>query len=231
MPSFNTSVMRTGSAGEETAGRSSPTARHESFDLVIMNPPFTKARLHEGRRGPKTIPSTAFGLLTHRLVDTDRPMASPSLTGRERYLLSRYAGIASAFAASGAQKDQARRCPGAWSYLCRLLPALGRFSQDDRDRYTDLTVLTIADADDDASVLRADTDMAECLVIARRLNRDEPPQNRVAFTSLRPQAAGVYAHASSLASGLLDGSLVRHIEDGPYGGTPLRLAKSWPVRK
>ena len=60
------------------------------------------------------------------------------------------------------------------------------------------------------------------MVIARRLKPDETPQNRSRFTSLNHRPQG-FAHASSLSGGLLDGSPVRHIEDGPYGGTPLTV--------
>ena len=66
--------------------------------------------------------------------------------------------------------------------------------------------------------------MAECLVIARRLKPDESPQDRARFTSLNHRPQG-FVHASSLAGSLLDGSQVRQIEDGPYGGTPLTVGK------
>ena len=62
--------------------------------------------------------------------------------------------------------------------------------------------------------------MAECLVIARKLKPDETRQDRACFASLRHRPQG-FAHASSLATGLLDHSQVRRLEDGPYGGTPL----------
>ena len=47
---FNTSdpAMRTGSAGEETAAQIIAEIPDEGFDLVIMNPPFTRATNHEG---------------------------------------------------------------------------------------------------------------------------------------------------------------------------------------
>ena len=34
-----------------------------------------------------------------------------------------------------------------------------------------------------------------------------------------------FAHATSLAAKMLDGSLVRRLEDGPYGGTPLMIGE------
>ena len=50
------------------------------------------------------------------------------------------------------------------------------------------------------------------------------PSNKASFASLSHRPQG-FAHASSLAGSLLDGSQVRRIEDGPYGGTPLMVGE------
>ena len=129
------------------------------------------------------------------------------------------AGIASAFAALAHKKIK----PGG--VLALVLPlsiASGLSWQGFRemldDDYTDVTVLSIAANGRDMS-FSSDTGMAECLVIARKLKKDESPKDRARFTSLRHRPQG-FAHASSLAGRLLDGSHVRGLEDGPYGGTP-----------
>ena len=51
MTLFNTSdpALRTGSVGEETAANVNVDIRDEGFDLVIMNPPFTREYAHTGR--------------------------------------------------------------------------------------------------------------------------------------------------------------------------------------
>ena len=85
--------------------------------------------------------------------------------------------------------------------------------------YTDLEILSIA-ANGREMSFSSDTGMAECLVIARKFKPEETPQDQVYFTSLRRRPRG-FAHASSLAGGLLDSGQVRRIENGPYGGTPL----------
>ena len=58
---FNTSdpAMRTGSAGEETAAQIIAEIPDEGFDLVIMNPPFTRATNHEGAHADITNPAFA----------------------------------------------------------------------------------------------------------------------------------------------------------------------------
>ena len=135
------------------------------------------------------------------------------------------AGIASGFAALAHKKIK----PGG--VLALVLPisaTVGSAWQGFRkmltDRYTGLTLLTIAAADNDELSFSSDTGMAECLVLARKLKPDETPQNRPHFVSLSHRPQG-FAHASSLAGRLLDGSRIRSIEDGPYGSTPLMVGE------
>ena len=85
----------------------------------------------------------------------------------------------------------------------------------------DLTVLSIA-ANDKEMSFSSDTGMAECLVIARKLKLGEAKTQRAHFTSLTHRPQG-FAEASSIARQVIGVSPVRRIEDGPYGGTPLRV--------
>ncbi len=219
---FNTSdpALRTGSSGEETAAQIRTEIPDKGYDLVIMNPPFTRATNHEGAHADITNPAfaafdatdddqTAMGRRVNRLGDNTCYHGN--------------AGIASAFAALAHKKLK----PGGVLALVLPISAVAGLSwQGFREMigcyYTDLTVLTIAAADNDDLSFSSDTGLAECLVITRRLKLDETPQNRSRFTSLNHRPQG-FAHASSLSGGLLDGSPVRHIEDGPYGGTPLTV--------
>ena len=221
---FNTSdpALRTGSAGEETATQILAEFPDAGYDLVIMNPPFTRATNHEGAHADITNPAfaafdatrgdqTAMGDRTNRLGDGSCYHGN--------------AGIASAFAALAHKK---LKPGGALALVLPLSAAAGLSWQGFRQMlasgYTGLTVFTIAAADNDDLSFSSDTGMAECLVIARRLKPDELPDNRTHFTSLRRRPHG-FVHASSLAGKLLDRSRVRRMEDGPYGGTPLMVGE------
>ena len=72
---FNTSdpAMRTGSAGEETAAQIIAEIPDEGFDLVIMNPPFTRATTgHESSHMPiSPIPAFAAFDATRLRSDGD----------------------------------------------------------------------------------------------------------------------------------------------------------------
>ena len=223
---FNASdpAMRTGSAGEETAAQIYAEVPDNGYDLVIMNPPFTRPSSDwEGSDRAEDYIKHFRGLSTGLVAQKDMAKSLSRKTKDTCY--HGYAGIASAFAALAHRKIK----PGGVLALVLPLSATSGLSWEDfremiGNNYADLTVLTIAGADGDALSFSADTGMAECLVVARRLNPKETVQDRAYFVSLqrRPQS---FAHASSIAGGLLDGSLVRKIEDGPYGGTPLAVGE------
>ena len=69
MTLFNTSdpAMRTGSAGEETATRMLVDVPDDGFDLVIMNPPFTRNTTHEAAYSDA--PMAAFAAFQHQRTD------------------------------------------------------------------------------------------------------------------------------------------------------------------
>ena len=218
---FNTSdpALRTGSAGEETAAQVRAEIQDEGYDLVIMNPPFTRNVTREGAYAD----TVAAAFAAFEASDADqRQMAKRMETLKKDTCYHGNAGIASAFAALAHKKLK----PGG--VLALVLPlsiANGHSWQGFRDMldngYTEVTVLSIAANGRDMS-FSSDTGMAECLVIARRLKSDECRNDRARFTSLNHRPQG-FAHASSLAGGLLDDSSIRGIEDGPYGGTPLAV--------
>ena len=222
MTLFNTSdpALRTGSAGEETVTNVIVDIPDEGFDVVIMNPPFTRATNHEGAHADITNPAfAAFGA-----TQTDQTAMGNRMNqfGRGTCYHGN-AGIASAFAALAHRKLK----PGGVLALVLPLSAASGLSWQAFRRmiaqgYTDLTVLSIAANGKDMS-FSSDTGMAECLVIARKLMKDDPPTlsgKRVGLTSLRNRPRGL-APAATVAENIINSGPVRQIEDGPYGGTPL----------
>ena len=219
---FNTNdpARRTGRVGEETARHINVDIPDRGFDLVIMNPPFTRATNHEGAHADITNP--AFAAFNATQADQTAMGDRINQLGKESCYHGN-AGIASAFAALA---DRKLKPGGVLALVLPLSAAAGLSWQGFRamlaQGYTDLTVLSIAAADNDHLSFSADTGMAECLVIARKLNRAEIPVDRAHFISLGGRARD-FAHASSLAMSLTGSATVRQIEDGPYGGTPLMV--------
>ena len=220
---FNTSdpAMRTGSAGEETAAQVQAEIPDKGYDLVIMNPPFTRNVTREGAYAD----TIAAAFAAFEASDADqRQMAKRMGVLKKDTCYHGNAGIASAFAALAHKKIK----PGG--VLALVLPlsvanglAWKGFRAMIDSGYTDMAVLSIAANGRDMS-FSSDTGMAECLVVARKLKSEEPSQDRARFTSLRHRPQG-FAHASSLAGRLLDDGPVRRLEDGPYGGTPLTVGE------
>ena len=221
---FNTSdpALRTGSAGEETAALVSTEIPDIGFDLVIMNPPFTRATNHEGAHAEITNP--AFAAFDATSAD-QKAMGARAKKLAKNTCYHGNAGIASAFAALAHKKI---KLGGVVALVLPLSAASGLSWEGLREvlarEYTDVTVLSIAENDREMA-FSSDTGMAECLIIARRLKVDEQPKDEDRFVSLsrRPQGS---AYARELAAGCApDNSQVRRIEDGPYGGTPIMIGE------
>ena len=103
MTLFNTSdpALRTGSAGEETAASVNADIQDESFDIVIMNPPFTRNTTHEAAYSGA--PMAAFAAFNTNEL-TQRDMSKRMSRLKRGTVYHGNAGIASAFASLGSRK-------------------------------------------------------------------------------------------------------------------------------
>ena len=223
---FNTSdpALRTGSAGEETSIQVLAEMPDGGFDLVIMNPPFTRPGSDwEGSRRNQDYIKHFKGLGTE--LPTQKEMAKSLKKFAHGTCYHGYAGIASAFAAMANNK---LKPGGVLALVLPLSAASGLswqlFRQLMESEYTGLCVFSIAASEDDELSFSADTDMAECLVVARKLKKDELPENRSEFTSLR-QRPHWFVQASSLVRTITGTSPVRRLEDGPFGGTRVLIGE------
>ena len=223
---FNTNdpALRTGSAGEETAAQINIDIPDASFDLVIMNPPFTRNVTREGATADAVAAAfAAFGASERDQRDMAKRMGE--LKGETCYHGN--AGMASAFAALAHRK---LRPGGVLALVLPLSSASGLAWQNFRQmlgtEYIDRTVLSIAANGKDMS-FSSDTGMAECLVIARKMDLGtySPTLIRTQFTSLRRRPQG-FAHAAATARNIVDSATIRLPPPqvrttGPYrGGAP-----------
>ena len=220
---FNTSdpAMRTGSAGEETTAQIRAEIPHGAYDMVIMNPPFTRDTGQEGAH--IGVSNRAFAAFNASETD-QRDMGKRLGELAKGTCYHGNAGVASAFAALADKKIK----PGGILALVLPLSAANGlswqgFRQVLAGKYTDLEVLSIAANGRDMS-FSSDTGMAECLAIARRLKPGEPPNAQMRLTSLRSRPRG-FASSGVMASGLSNGNRLRQLDDGPYGGTPLMVGQ------
>ena len=214
---FTDPALRTGSIGEETAAQVMVDIPHEGFDMVIMNPPFTRNVTREGAYAE----TVAAAFAAFEASDADqRQMARRMEVLKKDTCYHGNAGISSAFAALGEKK---LKPGGVLALVLPLSAASGLswrgFRQMLADDFSDLTVLSIAANGRDMS-FSSETGMGECLVIARKRKAEESRMTRAQFISLHRRPQG-FAEAAEISRNILDTSKVRQLEEGPYGGERL----------
>ncbi len=132
-----------------------------------------------------------------------------------------HAGMASAFAELAHRKA---RPGGIVAFVLPLTAINGsswaKFRGLIAQNYTDVDVVSIA-ANGADTAFSSDTGMAECLIVGRKLANGEAPGGRARFASLRRRPAG-FVEASQIAAIISQAEEVRRLEDGPYGGAPIR---------
>ena len=191
---------------------------HSSFDLVVMNPPFTRATVHEADR--LNVPNPMFAAFTSSAEEqkmmaeaTKRLTAGTSAHGN--------AGEASIFLVLA---DRKLKNSGTLALVMPLSLLVGESWEDSRNllrrNYADITILSIAGPGSEDMSFSADTGMAECLVVARKSSRGS---ERATFVILkeRPAYPLLGAAAARQIYKLASEKSLRHLEDGPLGGTPL----------
>ena len=184
---------------------------HESVDLVIMNPPFTRPTNHEVAEVP--VPSFAGFRTTEdeqramsdRLADIRRELESPAGHGNAG-LASNFIDLAHAKAKPGGVVALvlpiAAIQGGSWQAARSLLAA----------RYTDVAVVTIAASGNLDRAFSADTGMAEALIVAtKRRDRNGPPAGTALFVNLHRRPATLL-EAAEVAK------LVAHLPETPATG-------------
>jgi hypothetical protein len=191
---------------------------HASFDLVVMNPPFTRATVHEADR--LNVPNPMFAAFTSSAEEqkmmaeaTKRLTAGTSAHGN--------AGEASIFLVLAHRKLKEG---GVLALVMPLSLMVGESWEDSRlllrKNYSDLVILSIAGYGSEDMSFSADTGMAECLIVARKAKAGS---SRATFVILneRPPYALLGAGAARQIHRLVAEKNLRRLEDGPLGGTPL----------
>ncbi len=190
------------------------------FDLVVMNPPFTSNSTNERTQKGKFAP--AFAAFDASRAD-QTAMTSRLSKLKEGTCYHGHAGLASAFAAL------AHRVVKPGGVLALVLPLTAAASPSWRPfrnmietHYESVAVYSMASHGKGMS-FSSDTDISECLVIARKRSCPVSPglgHSQARFVSLRnrPETG---AEANVLAASLSRASTIRQIGDGPFGGTPV----------
>ena len=192
----------TGKTKRAETGRDFPV-EHESFDLVIMNPPFTRPTNHESTTVP--VPSFA-GFDTS---EKEQAAMSKSLKSHRGDIFGHgNAGLASYF------MDVAHTKLKPGGVLGLVLPfsfvsgqAWERARNSLSKHYHDIHIVSIATDGSTDRAFSADTGMAECLVIANKNAGDPCGSTSVTYANL-PKRPNMLLEAHEFARRISSGDVI-----------------------
>jgi len=203
---------------------------HRMFDLVIMNPPFTRATGQEGKK--KGVPNPMFAAFAASKQDqalmakaTKKMTAGTSAHGN--------AGEASIFLVLA---DRKLKVGGTLALVMPLWLVAGEAGEKSRlllaKKYRDMILVTIAGEGADEMSFSADTGMAECLLVGVKAVGEEAvvgkdvakrASDRAIFVILkeRPSSQLLGSSVARQVSTLIEAGHIRKLEEGPVGGTQI----------
>ncbi len=215
-------ATRVGGRSEDEVKDLVERVAHDKFDLVIMNPPFTRSVGQEGDRVGVGNPAFA-AFETSR--DTQRKMQSALVRKRGKKPIGNgNAGLAADFLDLVIRKS---RDDGVMALVLPLSAISGaaweKARQEIRRYYADIIVVTIAASGSFSRSFSADTGMAECLLIAHRGNSED--DSRAVFAILDSQPEFVVASeliAEEITRSIRAGR-IRRLEDISLGGSSIKI--------
>lgn len=192
-------------------------APHGSFDMVIMNPPFTRDTNHEGQHATVAHPTfAAFGSSR----DEQKAMAKAAKELTKDSVANGHAGEASTFLALA---DKKLKIDGMLALVMPVTLLSGSSWEKCRnllrEAYDDLILISISGSNNEVS-FSADTGMGDCLVIGQRSGRR---QLRATFVTLN-EAPNYSIYSISIAHQIrrmMRDRTLRRLEDGPSGGSAI----------
>ena len=202
---------------EQNTWRSLP---HASFDVAIMNPPFTRPTGHEGEK--IGIPNPMFAAFSSS-DEEQRLMSKATKHLTKGSSAHGNAGEASIFLVLA---DRKLKLGGVLALVMPLSLISGEAWEKSRallaERYSNLVIISIAGAASADLSFSADTHMGECLIIGRK---SETGSKRATFIILdeRPEFPLLGVIAAEQIRRLIESKNLRRLEDGPVNGTPLHF--------
>lgn len=193
----------------------------DNFDIVIMNPPFTRSNDDiEGSISP--VSAMNFNRKEQVMLNDRLKQLTADGSGHGN------AGLASHFTEIGHRKTK------QGGRLALVLPMTALTGDTWRDVrrlwrafYTDMVVIIIAQSRDIDCAFSADTGMADCLFVGTKTTR-KFSTSRIHCVVLhkRPSDTVVSSILASEIQNLVSHGTVRNLESGPYGGTALEIGNT-----
>ena len=187
--------------------------RHGEFDIVIQNPPYTRAGADNNSNVPKSIFADKREAAAMRSA---RKAQGRRLSGNNPGEGADFVDLA----------DRMLKPKGTMAFVLPVTAMTGSSWQKVRKmwatEYHDVFVISIAHADVEKRTFSADTGMSECLVVATKGRSKNI--GRGTFVCLNRCPNGEL-EALELAKQILTLKDIRHLEDGTGGGTPIKIGE------
>ncbi len=200
---------------------------HGHFDLVIMNPPFTR---HGAREGDRTlVHNPAFAAFETSEEDQDL-LAAHLARLAAGSCAHGHAGMASYFVELAHRKLAPS---GSLALVLPLSSMSGSSWEGVRSlfgsEYSSPLVVTIAERGSHTRSFSADTGMAECLVVAQKSRPEGRNGRRAIFVVLtgQPKTALEGDLIAEVVASAVSAASVRRLEDGPFGGTRISIGTTY----
>ncbi|MBF0333921.1 MAG: hypothetical protein HQL40_09800 [Alphaproteobacteria bacterium] len=193
---------------------------HKAFDIVVMNPPFTRATGQEGNK--VGVPNPMFAAFSSS-EEEQRAMSKATKCLTVDTCYHGNAGEGSIFVALGHRKLKDGGKTGLILPLSMVTgDAWEACRQLFRKSYTDLIVLSVTGLDGGLMSFSADTSMGECMLVAQK-KRPKGKDRRAVFVVFdrTPSFPMIGANAAQQITRQLRAGAIAKLEDGPNGGTDI----------
>ena len=217
LPMMGTEAQQIGGE-DDTTVMTQQEFRYGEFDIVVLNPPFTRPDSDANSSVPKAVFKGS-----NRSKEEEQKMRQAR--GRKDWRVSDgNAGLPSDFvdlADKMLKKNGKSKMGFILPVTCLMSPHWQKVRNMWSTEYHDVVVITIADAEGEACAFSADTSMAECMVVATK-GKKTNNTGRGRFISLnhRPQSV---LEALEIANTIARLDNLRRLEDEPSGGDPLKV--------
>ncbi|MDE0469236.1 MAG: hypothetical protein OYL97_19460 [Candidatus Poribacteria bacterium] len=217
LPMMGTAAQQIGGE-DDTTVMTQQEFRYGEFDIVVLNPPFTRPDSDANSSVPKAV---------FKGSDRDKEEEQKMRRARRQKdwrVGDGNAGLASDFVDLA---DKMLKANGK-SKMGFILPATCLTTSDWRKvrnmwatEYHDVVVITIADAKGESCAFSADTTIAECIVVATKGKKtDNTGRGRFISLNHRP---GSVLEALEIVNNTYRLDSVRRLEDEPSGGNSLKV--------
>ena len=216
LPMMGTAAQQIGGE-DDTTVMTQQEFRYGEFDIVVLNPPFTR---------PDSDPNSSVPKAVFKGSGRDKEEEQKMRKARRQKdwrVGNGNAGLASDFVDLA---DKMLKTNGN-SRMGFILPTTCLTTSDWQKvrnmwavEYHDVTVITIADAKGEDCAFSADTNMAECMVVATKGKNRKT--GRGTFISLNHRPRSVL-EALEIVNATYRLDSIRRLEDEPSGGDPLKV--------